>query len=168
MAEAAAETQCLPCEFVGPGLLKCPWCVFQARTEAGLMNHVSAGHKGVMLTGLQTQFFRGLGRGVCEGCGHLRKHIDLQCVRCWVTTPARKTREGGVVTAASSGWHSGDAHDVSDLLENVAGAREGARGDLRGGHHVRASVDGFSDVALAVGRQRRRACPVLPQDFLGR
>ena len=41
-----------------PGLLKCPWCVIQARTEAGLMNHVSAGHKGVALTGLQAQFFR--------------------------------------------------------------------------------------------------------------
>ena len=45
VAEAVAETQCLPCESVGPGMLKCPWCVFQARTEAGLMNHVSTRHK---------------------------------------------------------------------------------------------------------------------------
>ena len=167
-AVVARDTQCLPSEFVGPLLLKCPWCVFQGRTEAGLMNHVSAGHKGVALTGLQAQFFRGLGRGVCEGCGHLQRHFHLQCARCRVTTPARETREGDVVTGASSGEHSGDAHDVSDLLENVAGAREGVRGDLRGGHHVRASVDGVSDVALAVGRQRRRACPGLPQDFAGR
>ena len=34
-AEAVAEAQCLPCEFAGPRLLKCP-CVFQARTEAAL------------------------------------------------------------------------------------------------------------------------------------
>ena len=168
VAEAVAETQCLPCEFVGPGMLKCPWCVSLARTEAGLVNHVSTGHTGVALTGLQAQFFRGLGRGICEGCGHLRRHSDLQCSRCRVTTPAHETREGDVVTAASSGGRNGDARDVSDLLEHVAGAREGVHGDLRGGHHVRASADGVSDVGLAVGRQRRRACPALPHDFVRR
>ena len=125
-------------------------------------------HKGVTLTGLQAQFFRGLGRGVCVGCGHLRRFCDLQCSRCRVTTPACETREGDVVTAASSGGRNGDARDVSDLLENVAGAREGVRGDLRGGHHVRASADGVSDVGLVVGRQRRRVCPALPHDFVGR
>ena len=62
------------------------------------MNHMSARHNGVALTGLQAQFFRELGRGVCEGCGRLRRHIDLQ----------------------------------------------------------------------EVDRQRRRACPPLPQDFVGR
>ena len=127
-----AEAQCLLCEFVGTGLLKCPWFVFPARTEAGLMNHVSTGHKGVALTGLQAHFFRVRGRGVCEGCGHFRRHSDLQCARCRVTTPARETREGDVVTAASSGLRNGDACDGSNLLEHVAGAREGVCGDRVG------------------------------------
>ena len=82
------------------------------------------------------------GRGVCEGCGHLRRHIDLQCASCRVTTLTRETRDWDVFTAASSGGHNGEAGEVSDLLENVAGAREGVRGD-RGGQ-CWASVDGVS------------------------
>ena len=120
------------------------------------------------MTEFQAQFFRGLGRGVCEGCGHLRKHCDLQCARCRVATPAREIQEGEVVTAASLGIRDGDARGGSDMLEHVAGAGGGVCGDLRGGHHVRASVDGVSDVGMSVGRQRRRACPVLPRDLVAR
>ena len=58
--------------------------------------------------------------------------------------------------------------EASDLLESVAGVRDDVRGHPRGGHRVRASLDGVSDVTLAVGRQQRRACPVLPRDFVRR
>ena len=99
---------------------------------------------------------------------HLRRHTDLQCARCRVPTPARETQEGDLVTAASSGGRSVVVGEASDLLESVAGVRDDVRGNPRGGHRVRASVDGVSDVTLAVGRQQRRDCPVLPRDFVGR
>ena len=126
------------------------------------MNHASTGHKGDALTGLKAQFFRGLGRGVCEGCGHLRRHVDLQCARCRVTTLARETREGDVVAAASSGGH----------IEKRARSRTWWKTLLEPGKvFAETCVAGIvfcRRVALAVGRQRRRACPALPQDFVGR
>ena len=77
-----------------------------------------------------------------------------------VTVPARETREGDLFTAAPSGGHS--------VVEGLAGVRDDVRGSPRGGHRVRASDDGASDVTLAVGCQQQRACPVVPLDFVGR
>ena len=78
VAEAVAVTQWLLCEFVSPGMLKCPWCVFQARTEAGLMNHLSTRHNGVALTGPRAQFFRSLRRmwAVRALCGYRASSRD--------------------------------------------------------------------------------------------
>ena len=49
---SAGESQSLPREFVSPS------CVFQARTEPRLINHVSTRHQEVALTDLQVQFSR--------------------------------------------------------------------------------------------------------------
>ena len=108
------------------------------------MNHVSTGHKEVAMTGLQAQFFRGLGRGVCEGCGHLRRQSDLQCTRCRVVSSQQLLRAGvtGMRAMSRTCWKT--LPEPGKVFVETC------------------------EAGMAVGRQRRRACPALSNDFVGR
>ena len=161
LAEATqrlAHGQELPKECITSRRLRCPFCDFSSHAEHGLTFDIGRLHAGEALGEQAVHFFRGLDRGLCEECGHLRCHAERRCVRCNAASPARAVVEGDVISSNQlcRGQESGEGASAGRNLEAIAS--DGSQ-QPRSGQLVRATVDGISEVTLPVTRQRRGTLP---------